>query len=237
MSMVELEAALAVGGRAARRAHDDGVRALGLGEMGIGNTTCASALLAALTGRSAAETVGRGTGVDDAMLRRKYLVVERAVARHCAATGKEPDARELLRCLGGLELAAIVGAALEAARLGIAVVADGFISTVAILSALRMSRMAAATQWAEFGNALFFAHKSTERGHAIALEACAALPGCDARPLLDLEMRLGEGSGAALAMPILRAAAAVMREMATFASAGVSTGEHADVHAELRTDA
>jgi nicotinate-nucleotide--dimethylbenzimidazole phosphoribosyltransferase len=216
MTIQEFDAALEVGRAAARRAAADGIHALGLGEMGIGNTTVASALLSALTGNPAAATVGRGTGVTDDVLVRKREIVDRAVALYSPASAKE-----LLRCVGGLELAAMAGAALEAANHRIAVVADGFISTVAVLCALHIAggddRLA---------HSLFFAHRSAESGHAVALSACDAFANCDARPLLLFDMRLGEGSGAALAMPLVRAASAVMRDMATFASAGVSAAEH-----------
>jgi nicotinate-nucleotide--dimethylbenzimidazole phosphoribosyltransferase len=230
MTREELDVALAVGAAAARRAAVAGVRALGLGEMGIGNTTTAAALLTGLTGYSALVTVGRGTGVTDEGLARKRMVVDRACALHAAHLNGGLRAPELLRCLGGLELAAIVGAAIEAARHRIAVVADGFISTVAILCAARIVHALDDGDATNLAAALFFAHRSAEQGHGLALDACAALPGYDARPLLHLDMRLGEGSGAALAMPILRSAAAIMREMATFASAGVSTGEQAESH-------
>lgn len=228
MTVPELDAALARGRAAAARAAADGVTALGLGEMGIGNTTAAAALLTALTRLPVTATVGRGTGVTDAVLVSKRAIVERAVRLHAPSDDGRPDARGLLQRLGGLEIAAIAGAALEAARRRIAVVADGFISTVAILCAGRMAPTDAAR--AELAAALFFAHRSAEHGHAAALEACDALPGCDARPLLQLDMRLGEGTGAALAMSVLRAAAAIMRDMATFASAGVSAGDHAAAH-------
>ncbi|HTE44778.1 MAG TPA: nicotinate-nucleotide--dimethylbenzimidazole phosphoribosyltransferase [Gemmatimonadaceae bacterium] len=228
MTAAELGAALAVGRAAARRAVTDGVRALGLGEMGIGNTTIASALLSALSGQPGSMTVGRGTGVSDDVLARKREIVDRAAAHHCSNGNATRDARELLRCLGGLELAAIAGAALEAAQHRVAVVVDGFISTVAVLCAARMA--AADASLRPVAPALFFAHHSTESGHGLALDAFATLVDVDARPLLHFDMRLGEGSGAALAMPILRAAAAVMRDMATFESAGVSAGDHAHAH-------
>lgn len=227
MTTEELAAALDAGARAARVAHADGIQVLGLGEMGIGNTTAAAALLAALTGRDAADTVGRGTGVDDAGLERKRAVVERALALHEL---HDADGREALRCVGGLEIAAVAGAALEGARLGVAVVADGFISTVGVLAALHIANAESDERERELARALFFAHRSAERGHTLALEACAAFPDCDAVPLLDLGLRLGEGSGAALALPLLRAAAAVMRDMATFASAEISAGDHASDH-------
>jgi nicotinate-nucleotide--dimethylbenzimidazole phosphoribosyltransferase len=207
MSPAECDAALDVGRAAVRRAAAGGVRALGLGEMGIGNTTAAAALLCALTGLPPEDTVGRGTGVDDAGVRRKCDVVRAALARHAGACA---DPRAGLAALGGLELAAIAGAVLEAPGHGMAVMADGFISTVAALAAVRIDADAART--------LFVAHRSAEHGHGAAIDALGE------RPLLALDMRLGEGSGAALALPILRAAAAVLRDMATFASAGVSRG-------------
>lgn len=205
MTAAECVAALEVGRAAVRRAAADGVRAIGLGEMGIGNTTAAAALLSALTGHPPEVTVGRGTGIDDAGLVRKREVVREAMALHADAAR---DPATALATLGGLELAAIAGAVLEAPRHGVASVADGFISTVAALAAVRMDPDA--------GRALFVAHRSAEYGHRAAVTALGE------RPLLDLDMRLGEGTGAALALPILRASAAVLREMATFASAGVS---------------
>ncbi|HEY4306526.1 MAG TPA: nicotinate-nucleotide--dimethylbenzimidazole phosphoribosyltransferase [Gemmatimonadaceae bacterium] len=227
MTHDELDAALNVGTDAARAAHADGVQALGLGEMGIGNTTAAAALLAALASHDASETIGRGTGIDDAGLERKRVVVIRALEFHAS---RPTGPRETLRALGGLEIAAITGAALEASRIGVAVLVDGFISTVGVLAALHIALAESEVRLAELTRALFFAHRSAERGHRLALEACAQFVDCDARPLLDLGMRLGEGSGAALALPILRAAAAVMKDMATFASAEVSAGEHAEEH-------
>jgi nicotinate-nucleotide--dimethylbenzimidazole phosphoribosyltransferase len=203
----ELAAALAAGREAVRRAATDGVAAVGLGEMGIGNTTAASALLSALTGVPAEETVGRGSGVDDATLAHKRRVVERALALH---RDRLDGPRSALAAVGGLELAAIAGAAVEAAGAGLAVVADGFISTVAVLAAARIEPT--------IGPALFFAHRSAERGHAIALEALAA------RPLLDLGLRLGEGTGAAIGLRLLAAAADLLREMAPLVAAAPADG-------------
>lgn len=208
MTAAETEAALETGRAAARRVAADGARAIGLGEMGIANTTSAAALLSALTGAGPELTVGRGTGVDDDGVRRKRDVVSRALALHAEALA---DPRGALAALGGYEIAAIAGAALEAPGHGIAVVADGFISTVGVLAAARMDP--------SIHRALFFAHRSAERGHGVALEALGA------RPLLDLDLRLGEGTGAALAIPLLRAAARILRDMATFAEAGVSGAE------------
>jgi nicotinate-nucleotide--dimethylbenzimidazole phosphoribosyltransferase len=221
---------MSVGAAAVERASDRGTQVIGFGEMGIGNTTAASALLAAVTGRNAAATVGRGTGVDDAALAHKRSVVDRALAEH-ATNIESRDARECLRCLGGLELAAIAGATREAARRGMAVVADGFISTVSVLAAVRIAAAEDADLQAALARSVFFAHRSAELAHGLALDACGETLGISTRPLLELDMRLGEGTGAALAVPLLRSAAAVMREMATFASASVSAGEHADAHA------
>jgi nicotinate-nucleotide--dimethylbenzimidazole phosphoribosyltransferase len=221
MTREELDAALAAGASSARAAADSGVHALGLGEMGIGNTTSAAALLSALTRQSAAITVGRGTGITDEAMARKRAVVDRALQLY-GNRSEERDARECLRCVGGLELAAIAGAALEAARQQMVVIADGFISTVSVLCAAAIAADESVELLSAMRAAVFFAHRSAECGHGLALEACQALLGESARPLLDLDMRLGEGTGAALAMPLLRSAAAVMREMATFASAGVS---------------
>jgi nicotinate-nucleotide--dimethylbenzimidazole phosphoribosyltransferase len=201
--------------------------------MGIGNTAAAAALLSGLTSRPASETIGRGTGVDDAGLARKQRAVEGALARHA---DRAPGAGETLRCLGGLEIAAIAGAALEGSRLRIAVVVDGFISTVGVLAALHMAAAESEERVDELARALFFAHRSAERGHHVALEACGTFANCDARPLLDLGMRLGEGSGAALALPIIGAAAAVMRDMATFESAQISAGAQAAAHASDRSE-
>lgn len=230
MSDAELSAALCVGAHAVRRAGQDGVKALGVGEMGIANSTVAAALLSALTEQSAAVTVGRGTGVSSSGLLRKRDVVDRAVALHIPHGASAIDAREMLRRLGGLEIAAIAGATIEAASHRIVLVADGFISTVGVLAGLRVLATEDPDRLAALRPALFFAHRSTEHGHGLALDACASALGEKARPLLDLELRLGEGTGAALAMPLLRTAAAVLREMATFASAEISAGAHGDAH-------
>jgi nicotinate-nucleotide--dimethylbenzimidazole phosphoribosyltransferase len=204
MTDAERDQAMTVGRDAVRRAAAAGVRAVGLGEMGIGNTTAAAAVLSALTGAPPAETVGRGTGVDDARLAHKRLVVARALTCHVACT--TPLA--ILGALGGLELAAIAGAALEAPHQSMAIVADGFISTVATLAAVRIDP--------SIRSFVFCSHRSAESGHTLALDALGA------RPMLDLGLRLGEGSGAALAIPLLRSAAAILSDMATFAHAGVS---------------
>jgi nicotinate-nucleotide--dimethylbenzimidazole phosphoribosyltransferase len=222
MTAGECDRALAAGRAAARRAAEMGADVLVPGEMGIGNTTSAAALVSALAGAPPAATVGRGTGVDDARLAHKRAVVAGALARHAlgAAPARGPaDARRALERVGGLELAAMAGAALEGAARGLVVVVDGYIATAAALAAAHLDPAVLP--------ALVFAHRSAEPGHAVALGAFAALglPADDARPLLDLDLRLGEGTGGVLALPLLRAAARVLGEMATFEQAGVSGAE------------
>jgi nicotinate-nucleotide--dimethylbenzimidazole phosphoribosyltransferase len=185
-----------------------GVRVVALGEMGIGNSTSASALTAALTGLPAAAVTGRGTGVDEARWRHKVDVIGRALARHFPGRSEPVPPREALAAVGGFEIAGLVGVALEAAAQRLLVVLDGFISSVAGLLAARLEPAA---------RGYFVAgHRSVEAGHQAVLEALELVP------LLDLGLRLGEGSGAALALPLVQAAADLLRDMATFADAGVS---------------
>ena len=175
------------------------------GEMGIGNTTSAAAVACALLNREAADLSGPGTGLDAEGVSRKAAIIAAALARHESAAG---DPLAVLRCLGGFEIAALTGAFLSCAHTGLPVLVDGFISSVAALAAAAICP--AAADW------FFYSHASAEPGHA---RVMAAL---DARPLLDLGMRLGEGSGAALAVPLLRLACELHNGMATFAEAGVS---------------
>ena len=176
-----------------------------LGEMGIGNTTAASAIAACLLGLEPAAVCGRGTGIDDAGLDRKVAAVERALAVN------RPDRDDpigVLAAVGGLEIAALSGVVLGAAARCTPVLVDGFITAAAALAAVRLQPRAA--------GALIAAHRSPEPGHAAILDAL----GLD--PLLDLGLRLGEGSGAALALPLVGAALAVLSDMATFDAARVS---------------
>jgi nicotinate-nucleotide--dimethylbenzimidazole phosphoribosyltransferase len=196
--------ALAAGARAAERAQAQGCDLLAFGEMGIGNTSSAAALLCALTGQAPRLVVGVGTGIDPAQLTHKRRLIEAALAR----VGAIDDPLKLLAELGGFEIAAIVGALLKLKRAPLPIVIDGFIVTVAALVACRVAP--------SVRERLIFAHRSAERGHGIALAAL------NATPLLEWGLRLGEGSGAALAIPLCRAAARVLSEMASFASAGVS---------------
>ncbi len=200
-----LERALQVGRDTTIRAVGDGVRALALGEMGIGNTTSAAVLTGLLCDGNAETVTGRGTGLDEAGLHAKRAVVHEALQR-CNPYASDP--RECLRQTGGFELAALVGAMLEAPAHHLPVVVDGYIVTAAALVACRIDPAVRAQ--------LVFAHRSVEPGHTLALATLGA------EPLLDLGLALGEGSGGALALPLMRGACAILRDMATFADAGVS---------------
>jgi len=212
MRPAEAMAALQAGENAARRAIREGATVLAAGDMGIGNTTAAAALTAALLGLAAAEVTGRGTGVDEAAYARKVAVVERALARAAAELGDlaKADPLDVAAQLGGLEIVAAAGVFLAGAAAGLPVVTDGFPVTAGALLAVRLEP--------NLKDHLFAGHRSVEPGHARQLEALGL------EPLLDLNLRLGEGTGAVLAFPILRAAAAVLGGMATFDEAGVSEG-------------
>jgi nicotinate-nucleotide--dimethylbenzimidazole phosphoribosyltransferase len=204
MTIAQLERALEEGAHSVRSAKAADAQLFVAGEMGIANTTAAAALASALLGESPRALAGAGTGLDGTGIAHKVAVIERALARHADAT----TAIEQLRRFGGFEIAAMVGAYISAAQHGIAVLVDGFISTVAALTAVRIQPTL--RDW------LFFAHRSHERGHLRVLQSL------DADPLLDLGLRLGEASGAAVALPLLRLACALHANMATFAQAGVS---------------
>ena len=178
--------------------------ALLLGEMGIGNTSAAALLLARLQNLSIEACTGRGTGLDDAGLQRKIATLSAVLQLHTAAT--EP--LQALAALGGFEIAMMVGAVLQAALERRVIVVDGFIASSAVLVAARMQPAVL--------ERCVFAHRSMESGHRLMLEALGA------EPLLDLGLRLGEGSGAAMAWPLLNSACLILREMASFESAGVS---------------
>ena len=205
MTEDEMTAALGTGIEVAGDSAMEGCDLLGFGEMGIGNTTSASAIAAALTRAPMEEVVGSGTGADDACMARKRSAIQRALALHADALATPLG---ILRCVGGLEIAAMCGFCLGAAARRIPVVTDGFIATAAAVLATRLSPPASGY--------LFASHRSTEPGHAHFF----ALLKQD--PLLDLGMRLGEGTGAALAIGLIRAAIAAFTGMATFAAAGVS---------------
>ena len=208
MSREQAAQAMLVGAEVAERLAAEGVRVFGAGEMGIGNSTSAAALVAVLTGGLPADVTGRGTGLDDEGLSRKVAVIERGLAANRVTAA---DALGALAALGGLEIAGMAGLMLGSAAAGACTVADGFISSAAALVALGLCPAARAR--------VFASHVSAEPGHRLALEAL------DLDPVLDLDMRLGEGTGAALAIGLMRAACDVMNGMATFRQAGVSGRE------------
>ncbi len=201
MSEDQLETALQAGARFGAEGAAD---VMAFGEMGIANTSAASLLAAKLTGREVGDFVGRGTGLDDPGLAHKAAVLARAAARKA---GRLPG-REALREYGGFEIAMMAGAMMGAAEAHRLVLVDGFIASAAAAAALDIMPEARA--------AMVFAHLSEEAGHHSLLEAL------DVRPLLSLGLRLGEGTGALLAWPLVRASAAMLTEMASFESAGVS---------------
>ncbi|XSG82192.1 MAG: nicotinate-nucleotide--dimethylbenzimidazole phosphoribosyltransferase [Methyloligella sp. ZOD6] len=203
----ELAFALETGRRAVARAAEATPDILVLGEMGIGNTSSAAAIAAALLGMAPMEIVGAGAGLDDEGINRKAKVIADALDRH-GLTKDGISPLQVLETIGGLEIAALAGAMIAAAQARIPVLVDGFIVSAAALAAVRINP--SCRDW------LIFSHRSYERGHQIVLQAL------DAEPLLDLRLRLGEGSGAAVAVPLLRLACALHGEMATFEEASVS---------------
>jgi nicotinate-nucleotide--dimethylbenzimidazole phosphoribosyltransferase len=207
MSTEQVTQALAVGARYAAQAIVVGSNILIAGEVGIGNTTSAAALICALLNADPADIVGHGTGLTDAQREHKIQVVREGLARVRHVT----DPLALLAEIGGLEIAAMAGYYLEAARRSVPCLLDGFISTAAALIACRLE--AGLHDW------LLASHVSGERGHGTALQALRL------KPLLDFRMRLGEGSGAALVMPLLQTAIKLHADMATFEEAGVAGKE------------
>jgi len=208
MTAKQARAALQVGIDVVSEEHEKGLDLVATGEMGIGNTTAASAVTCALTGRSAAEVTGRGTGVDDAGLSRKVAAIDKGLAANAPDAN---DAFDVLCKVGGLEIAGLAGVIIGAAVLRIPVVIDGFISGTAALVAVELAP--------EVRPYLIASHRSVERGHQVVLDYLAI------RPLFDLDLRLGEGTGAALAFHMIEASVRILNEMATFAEAGVSGKE------------
>jgi len=204
MTRLEAESAMSIGAQVARAALEAGSHAIALGEIGIGNTTAAAAIVSVFTGSAPALTVGRGTGIGDSTLAHKLALIERAIALH------RPDVADpigVLSALGGLEIAALVGCMLEAARHGVPLVLDGLVTNAAALVATRLEP--------NVRGYLLAAHESTEQG------ARAALAHLQLEPVLKLNMRLGEGTGACLGLALLRTAVLTQLSMATFATAGV----------------
>jgi nicotinate-nucleotide--dimethylbenzimidazole phosphoribosyltransferase len=203
----QLWSALAVGVEQADEAAASGINLIAIGEMGIGNTTSAAAITCALTGVSPEFATGRGTGIDDAGRVRKVTVIGDVLRRHFDSL-PQTDPLAILRKVGGLEIAAMTGMVLGAASHRIAIICDGFISTAAAALAVAIEP--------NVRGYLIAGHQSVEPGHRLLLERLGILP------LLSLDMRLGEGTGAALAMSIVESAVALYLGMATFKSAGVS---------------
>jgi nicotinate-nucleotide--dimethylbenzimidazole phosphoribosyltransferase len=206
MSADELSEALDIGLMLADSANEKSYNLVAVGEMGIGNTTAASAITSALTREPVDLITGKGTGLNSEALKRKCLVIEAVLAKHF--DNLPPNPLDVLRCVGGLEIAAMTGFILGAARHRIAIVVDGFISTAAAAIAFAIAP--------QVRGYLFAGHQSEEPGHRALLEYVGLLP------ILALKMRLGEGTGAVLAMPILESALCLYNQMATFESAGVS---------------
>lgn len=205
MEPAQAEAAVQAGREVVEHEIELGLDLVATGDMGIGNTTASSAIIAALTGRPVAEVTGRGTGLDDDGLRRKIALIERALA----VNRPDPaDPLQVLARLGGFEIAGLVGVVLGAAARRVPVVLDGLISAAAALVATELSPRAR--------DYLIAGHRSVEAGQHVVLERL------ELQPLLQLELRLGEGTGAALAMHLVDAAAAVLDEMASLDEAGVS---------------
>ncbi|WP_153110995.1 nicotinate-nucleotide--dimethylbenzimidazole phosphoribosyltransferase [Propionivibrio limicola] len=206
MTRAQCELALAHGADFARDAIAQGCNILGLGEKGIGNTGSASLITHLLTGAPLVECVGRGTGIDDAGLAHKRALMQQAIDR--ANLPANADVMTVLTEFGGFEIVMMTGAYLAAAEAGITIMADGVIATSALLAAARIEPNVL--------DYVIFCHKSAEAGHIVQLKAL------NADPILDIGMRLGEGTGAMVAYPLLCAAMAFMNEMASFESAGVS---------------
>jgi nicotinate-nucleotide--dimethylbenzimidazole phosphoribosyltransferase len=205
MTLAEARRAVEIGIETVREVAAQGTSLIGIGEMGIANSTSAAAIFAAVTGIEPARLAGRGTGVDDAGLRRKIEAIQAGLQLHSKAAS---DGMSILAAMGGFEIAAMTGVCLAGAAMRVPVVVDGYIATAAAVAADRIRP--------DLRDYLFFSHRSAERGHSVALEALGV------RAILDLDMRLGEGTGAALAMSIIESALALFNGMATFESAGIS---------------
>jgi nicotinate-nucleotide--dimethylbenzimidazole phosphoribosyltransferase len=205
MTQEQCAQAMQVGATQVNVAIDNNAQVVVLGEMGIANTTSASALLAAYTGLLTATCVGRGTGINDASLLKKQQVVQAGLIRHQPIL---TDAKAVLAALGGLEIAAMVGGIMAAAQSRVPVLVDGFIASAAALSAIAIEP--------DVKHYLIWSHRSAEGPHA------ALLDYVQVKPLLDLGLRLGEGSGGVLAIHLLRAACRTLNDMATFNDAGVT---------------
>ncbi|MDH5369371.1 MAG: nicotinate-nucleotide--dimethylbenzimidazole phosphoribosyltransferase [Gammaproteobacteria bacterium] len=208
MTEEQLIKALDAGAAAVQRAIESGANIFIGGDMGIANTTSATAMACAYLNKAAIDLAGPGTGLDKKGVSHKASVIEQALKKHNAAS---LNSLEILRFFGGFEIVALTGSYILAAQQGLPVIIDGFIATAAALAAVKIKPGCDA--W------FIYAHQSHEPGHRIILEAL------NAEPLVNMNMRLGEASGAAVVVPLLRQACALHANMATFAEAGVSTGE------------
>ncbi|WP_430815034.1 nicotinate-nucleotide--dimethylbenzimidazole phosphoribosyltransferase [Carboxylicivirga sp. RSCT41] len=204
MTVQECETAMKNGASVIEKLHKNGTNIVGFGEMGIGNTTAATALLCKYAGYSASEASGAGTGLDAEGIQHKAAVIEKALALHTDTT----DAVQILATFGGYEIATICGAILKAAELKMIILSDGFIATSALIAAHAINPHV--TEYC------LFAHESNEQGHKLMLQHLKA------EPILHLGMRLGEGTGSAVAFPIIQSAVNFINEMSSFDDAGVS---------------
>lgn len=211
MTAEECKKAMDLGGDIVLKQHKEGCNIIGFGEMGIGNTSSASLLMSKICGIPIEKCVGRGTGLDDAGLQNKIVVLTKAIEKHPNAS----TPTEILATFGGLEIAMMAGAMLKAAELGMIIMIDGFITTAALLSAHQFNK--------QILKNCIFCHYSNERGHGLMLDYLKA------KPILNMDMRLGEGTGAAVAYPVIKAAVSFLNEMASFESAGVSEKEEKSI--------
>ena len=211
MTNDELKNAIEKGREIVNEIHLTGCNCIGFGEMGIGNTSSAALIMAAITKLPMEICVGKGTGTNKDQFDTKLKTLQTVYSKHIKKVGGISPAMDILRLFGGFEIAMMTGAYLEAAKKKMIIVADGFISTAALLAAQLIDQ--------DVLRNCFFAHTSEERGHEKMLEYLKA------KPLLNLRMRLGEGTGAALAIPLIRSAVNFLNEMASFESAGVSNKE------------
>ena len=217
MTREECLRAMEIGVEAANRAADDGMEVIGIGEMGIGNTSTSSAVLSALLDLTATETVSRGAGINDESYRRKVRLIDEAIARY-APDPKDPV--DVISKVGGFDIAAMCGAFLGAAAERLPVVIDGFISAVAALCAFRLCPLSAGF--------MFPSHASREKGYMLAMDAMGLAP------MLNLDMRLGEGSGCPIAFEVMAAAESVIQNMATFEEAAIDDGYLAEIRPNKR---
>lgn len=217
MTREEYLRAMRVGTEAARRAKDDGMDVIGIGEMGIGNTTTSAAVLSALLQLPARETVSRGAGINDEAYRRKIRLIDEALASY---SPDPSDPIDVITKVGGFDIAAMCGAFLGAAEVRLPAVIDGFISAVAALCAHRLNPLCA--------DYMFPSHASREKGFHLAMDALGL------KPMLNLDMRLGEGSGCPIAFEIMAAAESVIQNMGTFEEAAIDDGYLAEIRSNKR---